>query len=847
MKLSLKGFRLVAPFLCCFLFFPMIIHELFILGMVGSTIIVASCTIPGILLFYLAQLFGIRTRRIMQSILSFTTGSLLFLAALLRQLTLDGQSVPTIFILCFILVLQYGIAFIELYSISHASGEENGERFNLSKLITYAGVLFADTVLLIIFPEPVLLYLLPAIYYCIFPVFLPKYWYKDENVNKKTGTKEIAASNLTLISNYFILFITIMLFCLGAFTFQSSFTGWSFVGAGAGAIFYGVFQYKWRLKSHEDLKKIITYTIGSVIVIILFWLIAMDGEIITMLPFLLLNGIIIGFFSTDTLISIKTYPPNKIGSKSTHILFLALIMGIAGFAATMFRWVLRDERQLLPLLLGILIFLLGTGCSFKIIRFLLKRNIPSQKSLIMNKKSRKTRKIRKKIFITIALAALMINPCIMWILHENSGVRIQYTLEKPMYTVDGELISRVNIPAKTGKILFYNDPTTKLPATQPSYPGEYIRFGKNVRLGAYFYDTKETTSDEAISWIASHVDAFSAGGWCGWYLMPENVSYLKANNPSLRFYPMVFATTYWEDPANNITETGGTLTVPYSWGIAWNETMHEMTLKSNDGSEAYGVRHGPGSPYDHLMDLGNQDWADFFAWFFSQRVEEYHANGVAADEVMWNGYWGTNVEDLRDYSSIAEIRETCYQWLERVDNKTDMEIITQAFWPDAQQYQQGVWGEIAFISGNQYGRWVDERQQKVFYESMNWMEIVENMRDIANQNKTYIWAAWYERDNEMALEYAISTYLMGKPNNCSHLVFHPQPVYDGGYPANLAGYYIGTVMEEVEKHSELFDLELGYALGEMYEEKGIGGSLWRRNFDNGIVLVNPYHSHVPGF
>jgi hypothetical protein len=34
-------------------------------------------------------------------------------------------------------------------------------------------------------------------------------------------------------------------------------------------------------------------------------------------------------------------------------------------------------------------------------------------------------------------------------------------------------------------------------------------------------------------------------------------------------------------------------------------------------------------------------------------------------------------------------------------------------------------------------------------------------------------------------------------------------VYNGGYPANLAGYDIKTVINEVNKYPEYFNIELG--------------------------------------
>jgi hypothetical protein len=276
-----------------------------------------------------------------------------------------------------------------------------------------------------------------------------------------------------------------------------------------------------------------------------------------------------------------------------------------------------------------------------------------------------------------------------------------------------------------------------------------------------------------------------------------------------------------------------------------------MTLKLANGSEAIGVRRTSNTDACHLMDLGNTAWADYFAWIYENRSKQFHANGVAIDEVMWEGYWDVERKNggvpLRDYTSDDQIRATCYDWLERIDAGMDVEIITQAFWPESQVHQDGVWGEIAFRAGGPYGRRVDDRRDSVWYNvaPMNWMEIVGNMYDLASQNKSYIWAAWYEPGDMEGLEYSIATYLMGKPNNCTWLVFQPHP---GHYPQqNLVGYAVRTVKDEVEAHSELFDLELGDALGTMELHSGLGGQYYQRTFENGIVLANPFHARIPGF
>jgi hypothetical protein len=207
------------------------------------------------------------------------------------------------------------------------------------------------------------------------------------------------------------------------------------------------------------------------------------------------------------------------------------------------------------------------------------------------------------------------------------------------------------------------------------------------------------------------------------------------------------------------------------------------------------------------MDFGNAEYAEWFAHEQIRKAKEVGADGVAVDEIMWKGYWGMqdpenfgdDPEDYRDYKSVDEITQSCYKFLSIVYpimKAADVELITQAFWEEAQQYQDGVWGETSFRAGDDYGDRDDMDSGIVWYEKMNWLEIVQNLRTIGGKNKSYIWAAWYKQDNMEQLQYALATYMMGKPDNSTCVTFQPQPIFDGGYGScstcNLAGYSVGS-------------------------------------------------------
>jgi len=379
-------------------------------------------------------------------------------------------------------------------------------------------------------------------------------------------------------------------------------------------------------------------------------------------------------------------------------------------------------------------------------------------------------------------------------------------LSKPMLDARGNKVTSVQLVPGTAAILRYIETDHVVPATVSNN----IRAGKSVRLGGYFFggwaDGRHLSSKQ-LEWIARTFDVLTLNNY---YVLSENnlnggitpdqVLWLKKQNPQLKYYSMLFATTLREplfDPAR-------------------------MSL---------GVRRGHDLDANHLMDLGNKDYAHFFRDYMIEHAKQYHADGVAIDEIMWNGYWGVDMADVKNYTSVEQIRQTCYDWLKIVKTDNPKEVIHQAFWPEAQAETDGVWGEASFFSWMRNGY-----RYEVFYEKMDYSEILTNLSAYGQKNKTYIWAAAYDASDFRDLEYSIATYLLGKNGN--YVVFQPHPVYDGGYPHNLSGYDISTCIKDFEKNTALFDIELGEPLGEFYTKKIHGKKIWVRKFTGGIVFSN---------
>lgn len=356
-----------------------------------------------------------------------------------------------------------------------------------------------------------------------------------------------------------------------------------------------------------------------------------------------------------------------------------------------------------------------------------------------------------------------------------------------------------------------------------------IRPNKSIRLGGYFYASTfrgpnlDMSSDQ-ITWAGANLDIISAVPT----VSEKTVLELRKINPLLRFYLMSYSTTLFEQ---NV----------YNFPLFNPKIMGGWVVRYKNGQEAIGVRRTSADSKAHIMDISLPEYADFFRTSYAKLVKERSADGIASDEIVWQGYggigWGVKNPDLLAKNpSLGESYETAYKWLERISTPQEFEIITQAFWDEAQKYTNGIWGELAFYAAED----AQNKQRWIYYKTMNWEELIRNMEQISRQGKTYIWAAWYDRDDKTQLEYSLATYLIGKRSDS--VVFQPQPLFDGSTapnPKNLAGYNIDTVRMEYEKKKKLFNVELGEPLETATKMEKEGRYYWRRKFAKGLTLCNP--------
>ncbi len=830
-----KGIARSLPILSFTIVIPNLVGILLETGLKNLGIVAAGAAFLVLLLisFIIGRLTA-HGRAILGIVSMFLTGGFALLAGLQLQFGINRENPLNIALICIVLVSSFIAGFADL-SINLMKVDLQPEPRQKFGTPWEAVGLFAPLAGLGI------LYLLTtSITYVFFGIgifflLLPPFWFRfneqdtGENLDAPKKVRRSLAGQI--FTRLFAWGLVLAVFTAGAFTEEPT-TGlaWCILGIGGGVLLHKIIPRK----GNPPVSLIAM--LGLIVCFVFIYQYPLEISSWGMMILLgLLAGYLFGAIDRD----LRSFPRQKRKNMGLWgILWILLIIG----SLYVGREIQYEIEHGSDLWWGFLVF----GC-VSVLTLVIERTASKkwhlfttstpQKPVNRDKIARTPLITNKRRFLALSLCFLVAAPSITYILYLNSHSVVWIDLPTTMYSVDGTAVTRVELQAKTAKILLYSPQPTGVAHD------ETIRLRKSIRLGAYFYGMGDTTVGEAVQWIGNNLDVYSLG-MCGYEFSPDNISAMRALNPQAKFYYMSFATTLYENASSTFPDgTWGNTQYPY---LKFNDSMNEWTLKLRNGTEATGVRRGS-EANAHLMDLGKSEWADYFAWIYTRRAAEYHADGVAIDEVMWNGYWDTEISELRDYTSIDQIKATCYSWLARLDSQTNMEIITQAYWPAAQVHQNGTWGEISFRSGGQYGDRVDDQNATVWYESMAWKQIIEDMETQAAQNKSYIWAAWYEQNSTDALEYAIASYLMGKPNNNTKIAFHPQPIYNGGYPANLAGYSVQTVQEEVAAHPEYYGLEMGDATGPMFEVQGNGGRVWQRNFTNGIVLVNPNHAFLPGF
>lgn len=382
-------------------------------------------------------------------------------------------------------------------------------------------------------------------------------------------------------------------------------------------------------------------------------------------------------------------------------------------------------------------------------------------------------------------------------------------LDIPMYDIDGEKVSEISLEEGTSAILRYTEADFDSTAIVKR---EGVRKKQSVRLGGYFYGLNwedGSLSENDAEWLAKHVDLFSLQLWSSPYarnkISVETLKEMRAVNKSLQFYAMVWPTTlnrYYYD----------------------ENTMEDWILKNEIDQRNYvGVRATPSNNY-LAMDFGNREFVEFFAQEVKNIVDQKKADGIIIDELpYYDGHYDVNVEDIKNFDSEEELFNASINLLKYLDKELSFTLMNQAYFSEALEFLDGVWGEYNF--SYQQNGW-HYAGRKIAYE-----ELI-NYSFNNKSNMPHIFAAWYKRDSRKQMKFAVAFYLLMK--NSKNTVLQMQPEFDGGYPNNTAGYNLTTFREEYENNKYLLDIEMGKPVE---RAKYLGKNVWQRKYENGMVYA----------
>ena len=290
------------------------------------------------------------------------------------------------------------------------------------------------------------------------------------------------------------------------------------------------------------------------------------------------------------------------------------------------------------------------------------------------------------------------------------------------------------------------------------------------------------------------------------------IAALKAANPNLKaivYKDMSFTVSYaTHDGVDNELLPAG---VGYHDAHANHPEWFLLDTQGRRVESAYFPGHW-------LMDVGaaayQQAWLDTVA----RELRAKGWDGVMLDDTNHSADWHLAGRKLAKYSD-AEYRAATRSFLARVGPPLMGEeflVLPNVYtaWPSGHD----VWRDwMQFTSGavqEYWTKWGDDRS--MHFTGADWSYRQEFLRMTQEAGKIYLGITYAPADDVRSMRYARASFLLDWDGGPSALVFEPTP---GGQ----------------DPYSEEWAMDVGTPLGPAYRV----GSVWRRNFTEGIVLVNP--------
>lgn len=271
--------------------------------------------------------------------------------------------------------------------------------------------------------------------------------------------------------------------------------------------------------------------------------------------------------------------------------------------------------------------------------------------------------------------------------------------------------------------------------------------------------------------------------------------------------------------------------------------MAESVLRSKAGKEISYPGRGI-----HWMDLSSKDWADHWKNRVEELVSLTGAQGVvtaelavdnpallkqqsqdtsASQRIAVTTSWLTSVRAARRFlmipSGLAFDLPAGQATLPVPDGAEEPEL-TGRLWDHYFPLIDGAW-----VEGWVRPYWTDAPLTETVWERQ-----LEAADRAGKLGQVFIAAAAYQ--NEAELDYVLASYLL-VVHSQGRVVFQPMPLRKGERPD--AGYSLKVLRREIAARPGYFNVRLGVPEQDRHLTPTLGGNVWRRAFQFGVVYVNP--------
>ncbi len=220
-----------------------------------------------------------------------------------------------------------------------------------------------------------------------------------------------------------------------------------------------------------------------------------------------------------------------------------------------------------------------------------------------------------------------------------------------------------------------------------------------------------------------------------------------------------------------------------------------------------------------LMDIGSRAYQDRWLANVASELRAKGWDGVMLDDTNYSPAWHLAGRTLAKYPQDAQYASATRSFLARVGPPLMADgflVLPNVYtvWPSGHD----VWRDwIQFTSGavqEYWTKWGQEASQH--FTGADWSYRREFLRITQQAGKVYLGITYAPLDDVRSMRYARASFLLDWNGGPSALVFEPSP---GGQ----------------DPYSDEWTADVGMPLGPAYRV----GQVWRRDFDGGVVLVNP--------